>query len=75
MRSLLVITNADAGTSDEERLAEALVVLREKASVEVVALATAGLGVGDDEKGVHRVRVVVPPRTRTNPAQAVPVVA
>ena len=32
MRSLLVITNADAGTSDEERLATALEVLREKAA-------------------------------------------
>lgn len=35
MRSLLVITNADAGTSDEERLDAALAVLREEASVEV----------------------------------------
>ena len=42
MRSLLVITNADAGTSDEERLAEALVVLREKASVEVAKTSNPG---------------------------------
>jgi YegS/Rv2252/BmrU family lipid kinase len=34
VRSLLVITNADAGTSDEERLAISLSILREKASVE-----------------------------------------
>ena len=42
MRSLLVITNADAGTADEERLAEALVVLREKASVEVAKTSNPG---------------------------------
>ena len=42
MRSLLVITNADAGTSDEERLAEALVVLHEKASVEVAKTSNPG---------------------------------
>ncbi len=42
MRSLLVITNADAGTSDEERLAEALAVLREKASVEVAKTSNPG---------------------------------
>jgi diacylglycerol kinase (ATP) len=42
VRSLLVITNADAGTSDEERLAEALVVLREKASVEVAKTSNPG---------------------------------
>jgi diacylglycerol kinase (ATP) len=35
VRSLLVITNAEAGTSDEERLDAALAVLREDASVEV----------------------------------------
>jgi diacylglycerol kinase (ATP) len=35
VRSLLVITNAEAGTSDEERLDAALAVLREEASVEV----------------------------------------
>ena len=29
MRSLLVITNSDAGTSDEERLAEARALIRE----------------------------------------------
>jgi len=42
VRSLLVITNADAGTSDEERLAEALVVLRDKASVEVAKTSNPG---------------------------------
>lgn len=42
MRSLLVITNADAGTSDEERLAEALAVLRERASVEVAKTSNPG---------------------------------
>ena len=42
MRSLLVITNADAGTSDEERLATALDVLREKASVEVAKTSNPG---------------------------------
>ena len=40
--TLLVITNADAGTSDEERLAEALAVLREKASVEVAKTSNPG---------------------------------
>lgn len=42
MRSLLVITNADAGTSDEERLASALEVLREMASVEVAKTSNPG---------------------------------
>ena len=42
MRSLLVITNAEAGTSDEERLAEALAVLREEASVEVAKTSNPG---------------------------------
>lgn len=42
MRSLLVITNADAGTSDEERLASALEVLRAKASVEVAKTSNPG---------------------------------
>ena len=42
MRSLLVITNADAGTSDEERLAAALAVLREEASVEVAKTSNPG---------------------------------
>ena len=42
MRSLLVITNAEAGTSDEERLADALAVLREKASVEVAKTSNPG---------------------------------
>ncbi|MCF6376145.1 YegS/Rv2252/BmrU family lipid kinase [Nocardioides KLBMP 9356] len=42
MRSLLVITNADAGTADEERLAEALAVLREEASVEVAKTSNPG---------------------------------
>ncbi|WP_322920319.1 diacylglycerol/lipid kinase family protein [Nocardioides renjunii] len=42
MRSLLVITNAEAGTSDEERLASALDVLREKASVEVARTTNPG---------------------------------
>ena len=35
MDPLLVIRNAEAGTADEERLATALAVLREHASVEV----------------------------------------
>ena len=39
---LLVITNSDAGTSDEERLAAALAVLREHASVEVAATSNPG---------------------------------
>ncbi|WP_307853603.1 diacylglycerol/lipid kinase family protein [Nocardioides palaemonis] len=42
MRSLLVITNADAGTSDEENLATALAVLREEASVEVARTSNPG---------------------------------
>ena len=42
MRSLLVITNAEAGTSDEERLSEALAVLREGASVEVAKTSNPG---------------------------------
>lgn len=42
MRSLLVITNADAGTSDEERLELALGVLREDASVEVAKTSNPG---------------------------------
>lgn len=42
MRSLLVITNADAGTSDEERLETALSVLREEASVEVAKTSNPG---------------------------------
>jgi YegS/Rv2252/BmrU family lipid kinase len=42
VRSLLVITNADAGTSDEERLAIALSILREKASVEVAKTSNPG---------------------------------
>jgi diacylglycerol kinase (ATP) len=42
VRSLLVITNAEAGTSDEERLAEALAVLREQASVEVAKTSNPG---------------------------------
>ena len=42
MRSLLVITNAEAGTSDEERLDAALTVLREKASVEVAKTSNPG---------------------------------
>ncbi|GAA5107402.1 diacylglycerol kinase [Alloalcanivorax gelatiniphagus] len=42
MRSLLVITNADAGTSDEARLADALAVLREKASIEVAKTTNPG---------------------------------
>ena len=50
MRSLLVITNADAGTSDEERLAEALVVLREKASVEVAKTSNPGSGLLQDRR-------------------------
>jgi diacylglycerol kinase (ATP) len=39
---LLVITNAEAGTSDEERLAAALAVLRERASVEVASTSKPG---------------------------------
>jgi diacylglycerol kinase (ATP) len=39
---LLVITNSGAGTSDEERLASALTVLREKCSVEVAATSNPG---------------------------------
>ncbi|QSR32956.1 diacylglycerol kinase [Nocardioides sp. S5] len=42
MRSLLVITNTDAGTSDEERLAVALAILREDASVEVAKTSNPG---------------------------------
>ena len=42
MRSLLVITNAEAGTSDEERLSEAIAVLRQKASVEVARTSNPG---------------------------------
>lgn len=42
MRSLLVITNADAGTSDEERLDVALAILREEASVEVAKTSNPG---------------------------------
>ncbi len=42
MQSLLVIANAEAGTSDEESLAAALVVLREKASVEVAKTSNPG---------------------------------
>lgn len=42
MRSLLVITNAGAGTSDEENLATALAVLREEASVEVARTSNPG---------------------------------
>ncbi|WP_232221735.1 MULTISPECIES: diacylglycerol/lipid kinase family protein [unclassified Nocardioides] len=51
-RSMLVITNADAGTADQEALDEALAVLRQHAEVEVAATsspdeldaALAGLG-------------------------------
>jgi YegS/Rv2252/BmrU family lipid kinase len=39
---LLVITNADAGSSDEESLAAALAVLRERTSVEVAATSNPG---------------------------------
>ena len=39
---LLVITNRDAGTADEESLAAALAVLRERASVEVAATSNPG---------------------------------
>jgi diacylglycerol kinase (ATP) len=39
---LLVITNRDAGTSDEETLASALAVLRERVSVEVQATSNPG---------------------------------
>ncbi|MBC2931735.1 diacylglycerol kinase family protein [Nocardioides sp. zg-1228] len=42
MRSLLVITNAEAGTSDEARLAQALDALRDKASVEVAKTSNPG---------------------------------
>ena len=39
---LLVITNSDAGTADEQTLASALAVLRERASVEVQATSNPG---------------------------------
>ena len=42
MDPLLVITNAEAGTSDEETLELALAILREKASVEVQATSNPG---------------------------------
>ena len=42
MDPLLVITNSEAGTADEENLAAALAVLRERASVEVAATANPG---------------------------------
>src|SRR3954462_2219847 len=42
MDPLLVISNADAGTADEESLATALGVLREHCSVEVQATANPG---------------------------------
>ncbi|HEY0952265.1 diacylglycerol/lipid kinase family protein [Nocardioides sp.] len=42
MDPLLVITNSEAGTSDEESLAAALAVLRERASVEVATTANPG---------------------------------
>lgn len=42
MRSLLVITNAEAGTSDEETLSAALAVLHEEASVEVARTSNPG---------------------------------
>lgn len=42
MDPLLVITNAEAGTSDEERLEAALAVLRERASVEVASTSRPG---------------------------------
>ena len=42
MEPLLVITNADAGTSDEESLGRALSILREHASVEVQATSNPG---------------------------------
>lgn len=42
MEPLLVITNADAGTSDEENLEIALGVLRESASVEIAATSNPG---------------------------------
>jgi diacylglycerol kinase (ATP) len=42
VQSLLVITNAEAGTSDEARLAQALDVLRSKASVEVAKTSNPG---------------------------------
>src|SRR4051812_50044817 len=39
---LLVITNSEAGTADEENLAAALAVLRERTSVEVAATSNPG---------------------------------
>ena len=39
---MLVITNADAGTSDQETLDRALAILREAASVEVCATSNPG---------------------------------
>ena len=42
MDPLLVITNADAGTADDEALEAALAILRESCSVEVQATSQAG---------------------------------
>ncbi|MGY2701463.1 MULTISPECIES: diacylglycerol/lipid kinase family protein [unclassified Nocardioides] len=42
MDPLLVITNSEAGTADEENLAAALAVLRERTSVEVAATSNPG---------------------------------
>ncbi|EON22663.1 MULTISPECIES: diacylglycerol/lipid kinase family protein [Nocardioides] len=42
MDPLLVITNSDAGTSDQETLERALAILRESASVEVAATSNPG---------------------------------
>ena len=42
MDPLLVITNADAGTADDEALGNALEILRERASVEVQATSKPG---------------------------------
>jgi diacylglycerol kinase (ATP) len=58
MDPLLVISNADAGTADEESLASALAVLREKCSVEVQATSKPG----ELDSALHRAgsrRIVV----------------
>ncbi|WP_202387864.1 diacylglycerol/lipid kinase family protein [Nocardioides flavescens] len=58
MDPLLVITNSDAGTADDETLAAALAVLRERCSVEVTATSDPG----ELDSALHRAggrRIVV----------------
>jgi diacylglycerol kinase (ATP) len=58
MKPLLVITNSDAGTADEESLEAALTVLRAQASVDVVATSNPG----ELDSALHRAasrRIVV----------------